>query len=80
VFNKGYQTIILQLQKQYNLRRKKVPANPPKANPTREIQINIPSSSQPKKDNSAKDAMEKVKSKEEPPNEIPEERKETIIK
>jgi hypothetical protein len=32
-----------------------VSANPPKENPTRELQINTPSSSQPKKDNSTKD-------------------------
>jgi hypothetical protein len=79
-FKKGYQNAIMQLHKQYNLRSKKVPANPPKGNPTRELQINTPSSSQPKKDSSTKDAMEKGKFKEEPPKKIPEARKEAIIK
>jgi hypothetical protein len=79
-FRKGYHNAIMQLQKQYNLRSKKVPANLPKENPTRELQINTPSSSQPKKDNSTKDAMEKGKSKEEPPKKIPEVRKEAVIK
>jgi hypothetical protein len=63
-----------------HLRSKKVPANPPKGNPTRELQINTPSSSQPKKDSSTKDAMEKGKFKEEPPKKIPEARKEAVIK
>jgi hypothetical protein len=57
-----------------------VSTNPPKANPTRELKINTPYSSQPKKDNSTKDAMDKGKSKEEPPKKIPESRKEAIIK
>jgi hypothetical protein len=70
----------MHLQKNYNLRSKKAPANIPKANPTRELQINTPSSSQPKKDNSVKDVMEKWKSKEEPPKKIPVERKEMVIK
>jgi hypothetical protein len=74
-FKKGYQNAIMQLQKQYNLKRKKVSANP-----TRELQINTPSSRQPKKDNSKKDAMEKGKSKEEPTKKIREARKEAIIK
>jgi hypothetical protein len=63
-FKKGYQNAIMQLQKQYNLRSKKVHANPLKGNPTRELQINTPSSSQPNKDISTKDTMEKGKSKE----------------
>jgi hypothetical protein len=61
-FRKGYHNAIMQLQKQYNLRSKKAPANLPKANPTRELQTNTPSS-QLKKDNSLRDVMEKGKSK-----------------
>jgi hypothetical protein len=38
-----------------------VPANLPKENPTRELQTNTPSSSQPKKDNLVRDVMEKGK-------------------
>ena len=49
----------MQLQKQYNLRSKKVPKNTPKKNPTKEAQTNIPSSSQPKRESATKDAMEK---------------------
>jgi hypothetical protein len=79
-FKKGYQNAIMQLQKQYNLRSKKVPTNPPKGNPTRKIRINTPSSSQPMKDSSTKDAMEKEKSKEEPPKKILEAIKEEVIK
>jgi hypothetical protein len=56
-----------------------VPGSPPKKKPIRELQINTPSSSQPK-DNLGKDEMEKEKSKEEPPKKIPEERKEAVIK
>jgi hypothetical protein len=48
-YQKGLQNAIMQLQKQYNLRSKKVPANPPKGNPTKESQNNTPSSSQPKR-------------------------------
>jgi hypothetical protein len=54
----------MQFQKQYNIRRKKVPANLPKENPTKESQNNRPSSSHPKKDSVAKYAMEKGKKKE----------------
>ena len=79
-FGKGYHNAIMQLQKQYNLRSKRAPANLPKANPIRELQINTPSSSQPKKDNSTKDTMEKGKYKEESPKKIPEVRKEAVIK
>jgi hypothetical protein len=70
----------MQFQKQYNLRSKKAPAELPKANPTRELQMNTPSSSQPKKDNSVRDVMEKGKSKEESLKKAPEARKETIVK
>jgi hypothetical protein len=61
----------MQFQKRYNLRNKKVSANPPKGNPTREPQVNVPSSSQPKKDSSTNDALEKGKQKEEPPKKEP---------
>jgi hypothetical protein len=57
-----------------------VPANILKANPTRELHINTPSSSQLKKDNSTKDAMEKGKSREEPQKKILEVRKKAVIK
>jgi hypothetical protein len=70
----------MQFQKQYNLRSKKAPVELPKANPTRELQTNTPSSIQPKKDNSVRDIMEKEKSKEEPPKKSPEARKETVVK
>jgi hypothetical protein len=53
----------MQLQIKYNLISKKAPANIPKVNPIRELQIKKPSESQPKKDNSVKDVMEKGKSK-----------------
>jgi hypothetical protein len=79
-YKKGYQNAIMQFQKQYNLRNKKVPANPPKGNPTREPQVNLPSSSQPKKDSSAKDALEKGKQKEEPPKKVPETKRDAVIK
>jgi hypothetical protein len=38
-----------------------VPGNPPKKNPTKEVHNNIPSSSHPKRDSAAKDAMDKRK-------------------
>jgi hypothetical protein len=57
-----------------------VSANPPKGNPTREPQVNTPSSSQPKKDSSAKDALEKGKQKEEPPKKVPETKRDAVIK
>jgi hypothetical protein len=57
-----------------------VHVNLPKENPTRELQINTPSSSQPKKDNSTKDAMERGKLREESPKKIPEVRKEVVVK
>jgi hypothetical protein len=47
-----------------------VHANLLKANPTTELQINTPFSSQPKKHNSVNDIMEKVESKEEPPKKM----------
>jgi hypothetical protein len=34
-YQTGMQNAIMQFQKQYNLRKKKVPANPPKGNPTK---------------------------------------------
>jgi hypothetical protein len=40
-----------------------VPAELPKVNSKRELQTNTPSSSQPKKDDSVRDVMEKGKSK-----------------
>jgi hypothetical protein len=46
-------------------------ANPQKGNPTKEPQANLPSSSQPKKDNSARDALEEGKQKEKPPKKVP---------
>jgi hypothetical protein len=70
----------MKFHKQYNLRSKKASANIPKENPTRELQKNTPSSSQPKKYNSVRDVMEKGKSKEQPPKKTPKARKETIIK
>jgi hypothetical protein len=69
----------MQFQKQYNIRNKKVLANPPKENPTKESQNNTPSSSWPKKDSVAKDVVEKGKQKEEPPKKVPETTKETVI-
>jgi hypothetical protein len=79
-----YQTVlqnpIMQFQKQYNLQKKKVTANPSKGNPTKEDQNNIPSSSQPKEEYVAKYVVEKGKEKEEPHKKVPEIRKETIIK
>jgi hypothetical protein len=36
-FRKVYHNSIMKLQKQYNLRSKKVPVNLPKENPTREL-------------------------------------------
>jgi ribonuclease HI len=79
-YKKGYQNAIMQFQKQYNLRNKKVLANPQKGNPTKEPQANLPSSSQPKKDSSAKDALEKGKQKEEPPKKVPETKRDAVIK
>jgi hypothetical protein len=70
----------MQFQKQYILRNKKVLANPPNKNPTKESQNNTPSSSQPKNDSVAKYVVEKGEKKEEPPNKVPETRKETVIK
>jgi hypothetical protein len=70
----------MQFQKQYNLRNKKVPANPPKGNPTNESQNNTPSSSHPNKDSVAKDVVEKGKKKVEPPKKVHEPRKEIVIK
>ena len=70
----------MQFQKQYNLRNKKVLANPPKGNPTKESQNKTPSSSQPKKEYVAKDVVDKGNKKEELPNKVPETRKETVNK
>jgi hypothetical protein len=70
----------MQFHKQYNLQSKKVCANPPKGNPTKEYKNNTPSPSQPKKDSIAKDIVKKGKQKEEPPNKVPEVRNETVIK
>jgi hypothetical protein len=63
-YQAGLQDAIMQFQRQYNLQirecLKTLPkgnppkGNPPKGNPTKEAQNNIPSSSQPKKDSSAK--------------------------
>jgi hypothetical protein len=64
-FRKGYRNAIMQFQNKYNLRSRTTHAEPPKTNPTKELRMNTPSSSQPKKDNSARDATEKEKSKEE---------------
>jgi hypothetical protein len=44
----GLQNAIMQFQRKYNLRNQNLPPNPPKGNPTKEAQNNIPSSSQPK--------------------------------
>jgi hypothetical protein len=60
-YQTGLQNAIMQFQKQYNLRNKKVSANPPKGNLTKEAQNNIPSSIQPKKDSVAKNVVEKGK-------------------
>jgi hypothetical protein len=79
-YQRGLQNAIMQFQKQYNLRNKKVPANPPKGNPTKESQNNTPSSSRPKKDYVSKDVVEKGKQKEEPPKKLPETIKDTVIK
>jgi hypothetical protein len=57
-----------------------VSTNPQKGNPTREPQPNLPSSSQPKKDSSAKDALEKGKHKEQPPKKVPETKRDVVIK
>jgi hypothetical protein len=75
----------MQFQRQYNLRNQKVPPNPPKGNPTKEAQSNIPSTSQPKNDYVAKDSTikgtaEKGKQKEEPQKKLLEVRKETVTK
>jgi hypothetical protein len=58
-YQTGLQNSIMQFQRQYNLRNQRVPPNPPKGNPTKEAQSNIPSSSQPKKDSAAKDSATK---------------------
>jgi hypothetical protein len=79
-YQKGLHNVIMQFQKQYNLQSKKVPANPPKGNPTKESQNNTPSPSQPKKDSVGKDVVEKGKKKEEPPKKVLEVRKETVTK
>jgi hypothetical protein len=79
-YQKGLQNSIMQFQKQYNLRSKKVSGNPPKGNPTKESQYNTASLSHPKKEYVAKDVLEKGKKKEEPPNKVPEPRNETVIK
>jgi hypothetical protein len=60
-YKKGYQNDIMQFQKKYNLKNKKVPANLLKGNPTREPQENLPSTIHPKKDSSVKDALDKGK-------------------
>ena len=72
-----WKNAIMQFQRQYNLRNQKVP---PKGNPTKEAQSNIPSASQPKKDSATKDStgkdsaakgtVEKGKQKEEPHKKI----------
>jgi hypothetical protein len=80
-YETGLQKTIMQFERQYNLRNQKLPPNPPKGNPSKEAQNNIPYSSQPKNDyatkdsiakdsivkySTTKDTMEKGKPKEEP--------------
>ena len=60
-YQTSLQNTIMQFQRQYNLRNQKVPANPPKGNPTKESQNNTRSSSQGKNDFVAKDYVEKGK-------------------
>jgi hypothetical protein len=93
-YETGLQNSIMQFQRQYNLRNQKVPPNPPKGNPTKEAQNNIPSSSQPKKysakifnckglyceGSAVKGTVEKGKQKEEPQKKILEARKEMVTK
>jgi hypothetical protein len=57
-----------------------VPIELPKANHTREIHTNTPSSGHLKKYNLVRYVMEKGKLKEEPPKKTPKARKETVIK
>jgi hypothetical protein len=74
-YRKGYQNSIMQFQKQYNLRNKKVAANPPKG-----PQDDFPSSSQAEEISSQKDVPEKDKKKEDSPRKVPETKKDLIIK
>jgi len=70
----------MQFQKQYNLKNKKIPANPPKGNPTREPQGNLPSSSQPRKDSFAREVLENGKQKEEIQKKVLEIKRDAVIK
>jgi hypothetical protein len=60
-FRKGYQNIIMQFQKKYNLRIKDFPTEPQQTNSIMKPPANTPSTSRPKLDNSTKDANEKGK-------------------
>jgi hypothetical protein len=71
-FKKGYQNVIMQFQKKYNLQSKDVPLEPQKMNPIRKPLVNTPSISRLRLDNMTKDATEKSKSKEEAPKKNPE--------
>jgi hypothetical protein len=55
----GLKNSIMQFQREYNFINQKVPPNPPKVNPTKESQSNIPAASHPKKDSTAKDSTRK---------------------
>jgi hypothetical protein len=79
-YQTGLQNAIMQFQRQYNLQNQKGLSKPPKGNPTKEGQNNIPSSSQPKKDSATKDVVDNGKWKEESQKKVPETRKETITK
>jgi hypothetical protein len=79
-FRKGYHNAIMQFQKKYNLKRRKASTEPQQTNPAKEPQANTPSMSQPKKDNLAKDATEKGKSKEEALKKAPEASREMGVK
>jgi hypothetical protein len=57
----------MQFQKQYNLRRKKVPTEPQQKKPIRKPMADAPSTSYPKPENLTKDVAEKENSKGEAP-------------
>jgi hypothetical protein len=76
-FKKGYQNAIMQFQKKYNLWSKDVPVEPKQTDSVKKPTMDTPSTSRPRPDSAAKDATEKVKSKEEVPKKSPETGRET---
>ena len=79
-YRKGYQNSIMQFQKQYHLRSKKLFVVSQKGNQNKDPQKNASSSNEPKNKIHVKDVQVKGKQQEEPPKKVPEMQRNVIIK